>query len=110
MSAKAIHEFDGKRLLGHWLEGAGASGLARVHFDTSILRKGSPGEWERHLTAELLRVQTLHPWLLTQRLVAKPDQLIKRRGKAGLLAIDVDWPAARDWLKPRAGTCVQVII
>jgi ATP citrate (pro-S)-lyase len=32
-----------------------------------------------------------HPWLLTEKLVAKPDQLIKRRGKAGLLHLNGDW-------------------
>lgn len=36
-----------------------------------------------------------------QRLVVKPDQLIKRRGKLGLVGIDLDLPGVRDWLRSR---------
>lgn len=34
-----------------------------------------------------------------QRLVVKPDQLIKRRGKLGLVGINLDLPGVRDWLR-----------
>lgn len=36
-----------------------------------------------------------------QRLVVKPDQLIKRRGKLGLVGVDLDLQGVRDWLKSR---------
>lgn len=36
-----------------------------------------------------------------QRLVVKPDQLIKRRGKLGLVGVDLDLPGVRDWLRSR---------
>jgi ATP citrate (pro-S)-lyase len=39
----------------------------------------------------------------TTKLVAKPDQLIKRRGKAGLLALNKDWQDAKKWIQDRAG-------
>jgi len=42
-------------------------------------------------------------WVFTERLVAKPDQLIKRRGKAGLLALNKTWEEARPWIADRAG-------
>ncbi|XP_046894290.1 ATP-citrate synthase isoform X1 [Hypomesus transpacificus] len=42
-----------------------------------------------------------HPWLLTERLVVKPDQLIKRRGKLGLVGVNLDLNGVRDWLKTR---------
>lgn len=42
------------------------------------------------------------------KLVAKPDQLIKRRGKAGLLKLNADWADARDWISQRAGKPQQV--
>ncbi|KAK7940115.1 hypothetical protein WMY93_003441 [Mugilogobius chulae] len=42
-----------------------------------------------------------HPWLLTEKLVVKPDQLIKRRGKLGLVGVNLDLNGVRDWLKPR---------
>ncbi|CAD6926670.1 unnamed protein product [Tilletia controversa] len=47
-------------------------------------------------------------WVSTTKLVAKPDQLIKRRGKAGLLKLNTDWPAAKEWIAERAGKAQQV--
>ncbi len=40
--------------------------------------------------------------------MAKPDQLIKRRGKAGLLALNKSWTEARQWIADRAGKPVKV--
>lgn len=42
-------------------------------------------------------------WVFTSKLVAKPDQLIKRRGKAGLLALNKSWDEAKEWIAARAG-------
>lgn len=39
----------------------------------------------------------------TDKLVAKPDQLIKRRGKAGLLCLNKDYQVSGDWVQERAG-------
>lgn len=36
-----------------------------------------------------------------QRLVVKPDQLIKRRGKLGLIGVNLDLQGVKEWLKPR---------
>lgn len=36
-----------------------------------------------------------------QRLVVKPDQLIKRRGKLGLVGVNLDLQGVKEWLKPR---------
>lgn len=36
-----------------------------------------------------------------QRLVVKPDQLIKRRGKLGLVGVNLDLEGVKEWLKPR---------
>lgn len=55
----------------------------------------------------LEKAQAMHPWLQTNKLVVKPDMLIKRRGKAGLLGINLDWPQVRKWILERvtAGKC-----
>ena len=37
------------------------------------------------------------------KLVAKPDQLIKRKGKAGLLLLNEDWKQTKAWIAERAG-------
>lgn len=40
-------------------------------------------------------------FFLLQRLVVKPDQLIKRRGKLGLVGVNLDLNGVKEWLKPR---------
>jgi len=42
-----------------------------------------------------------NPWLKTTKLVAKPDQMIGGRGKAGLLAINKDFEEVRTWIVDR---------
>jgi len=51
------------------------------------------------------QAEVTYPWLLQQgaKFVAKPDQLIKRRGKSGLLALNKTWAEARAWVAERAG-------
>jgi ATP citrate (pro-S)-lyase len=50
------------------------------------------------------QAEVKYPWLLASgaRFVAKPDQLIKRRGKSGLLALNKTWPEAKAWVAARA--------
>ena len=40
----------------------------------------------------------------------KPDQLIKRRGKLGLLKVNTDWSGVKEWLTDKRGKEVQVSI
>ena len=48
------------------------------------------------------------PWLLEKRLVVKPDQLIKRRGKANLLKLNATWDEVVEWVNERRDKEVQV--
>lgn len=57
---------------------------------------------------DLSSMPTTHPWLTTERLVVKPDQLIKRRGKSGLMVLDCDWKQAEQWIAERRGKSVTV--
>uniref|UniRef100_A0A8C9RLG8 ATP-citrate synthase n=1 Tax=Scleropages formosus TaxID=113540 RepID=A0A8C9RLG8_SCLFO len=86
MSAKAISEQTGKELLYKYI-----CTSAALHNRFKYARVGCDTDWER-LTQE-------HPWLLAERLVVKPDQLIKRRGKLGLVGIDLDLTGVKEWLK-----------
>jgi len=43
-----------------------------------------------------------------QKLVVKPDQLIKRRGKLGLLKVNTDWEGVKEWLAEKRGKTTQV--
>ncbi|KAG0238438.1 citrate synthase-like protein [Mortierella sp. GBAus27b] len=125
MSAKAVREYDGKLLLAHWLHRAPIPGadaaaestgakfiqpttrLAHISIDTSLLAKDK-AQFDQNVRSTLDRLETTHPWLLTHKLVAKPDQLIKRRGKSGLLLLNADWPQARTWIEAHAGKDVHV--
>ncbi|XP_014472586.1 PREDICTED: ATP-citrate synthase [Dinoponera quadriceps] len=46
-------------------------------------------------------VASEHSWLKTERLVVKPDQLIKRRGKLGLIKVNADLSIVQEWVSQR---------
>ncbi|CAG2058620.1 unnamed protein product, partial [Timema podura] len=43
-----------------------------------------------------------------ERLVVKPDQLIKRRGKLGLIKVNVDLNSVKEWISARIGKNQQI--
>jgi ATP citrate (pro-S)-lyase len=45
---------------------------------------------------------------LKEKLVAKPDQLIKRRGKSGLLLLNSSWAEVTAWISERMGKTLEV--
>jgi hypothetical protein len=49
------------------------------------------------------------PWSFTEKLVAKPDRLIKRHGKAGLLSLNKCWEESNKWITDKGGKPVKVI-
>ncbi|KNE67607.1 hypothetical protein AMAG_12060 [Allomyces macrogynus ATCC 38327] len=122
MSAKAIREFHGKHVLAYHLSRAPlpAGAVVASKFDPAAL--GHPllatvsvpaaytSESERVavVSQALDRAAAVHPWVKTEKLVVKPDMLIKRRGKAGLLGLNLDWENARKWVIERAGKPCQV--
>lgn len=113
MSAKSIFEADGKAILSYHLTRAPAISksplavpqhsappkLASFHFpaDTAV-------------SAVLDQAEQTYPFLLAPgaKFVAKPDQLIKRRGKSGLLCLNKPWPECRAWIEERAGKDIVV--
>ena len=98
MSAKAIREFHGKKLASRWLEKY--SGDVKYNLeDRALLITASSIDPSSTTSFDALAAQ--NPWVLTEKLVVKPDQLIKRRGKAGLLAINKTWAEAVAWIKER---------
>ncbi|GCB71119.1 hypothetical protein scyTo_0005846 [Scyliorhinus torazame] len=90
MSAKAISEQTGKEFLYKFIC---TKPPIQNKFKYARLRPET--DWD-------LLVQE-HPWLQTERLVVKPDQLIKRRGKLGLVGVNLDLNGVKEWLKPRLG-------
>jgi ATP citrate (pro-S)-lyase len=108
MSAKAIREYHGKRLVSKWLN-TYSSGVTYNLEDRALLVTPEAIHPEDALSFDALA--SANPWLLNSQLVVKPDQLIKRRGKAGLLAINKNWGEVVEWIKERMNkdTKVEVV-
>ena len=98
MSAKAIREYHGKKLVSKWLPQYSSSQVYNLE-DRALLI--TPNAIRPEDPASLDAIAAANPWLLETKLVVKPDQLIKRRGKAGLLAINKTWPEVVQWIKER---------
>ncbi|XP_053676296.1 ATP-citrate synthase [Anopheles nili] len=89
MSAKAIREATGKDIINRQLQGD--HGAAKCRFATV----SETTQWQQ-------LVQD-NPWLETSPLVVKPDQLIKRRGKLGLIAVNKNLTQVKAWVNERMG-------
>lgn len=117
MSAKSIREADGKALLSYFLP---KSPVFSENEPKTLFQQGSTpklaqldfesGSNAAAIEEVLSRAEKEYPWLLTPgaKFVAKPDQLIKRRGKSGLLALNKTWAEAKEWVAQRAGKPQQV--
>ncbi|KAI0077582.1 ATP-citrate synthase [Panus rudis PR-1116 ss-1] len=104
MSAKPIREYDAKLLLAYWLERAppvdeNAQIRTKLAYPSPKVAQIS---WDA-ATNTITPDSQLPGWVFSTKLVAKPDQLIKRRGKAGLLALNKTWDEAKQWILQRAG-------
>ncbi|KAF7503150.1 hypothetical protein GJ744_004254 [Endocarpon pusillum] len=109
MSAKSILEADGKAILNYHLTRAPVIKPtplppAATHNAPSKLASLNFPE-DAAPSAILDQAEATYPWLLAPgaKFVAKPDQLIKRRGKSGLLALNKTWAEVREWVEARAG-------
>lgn len=114
MSAKSIFEADGKAIINYHLTRAPAIKPSPLPVST----KHNPPPRLAVLTFPedakvedvLNQAEVTYPWLLQDgaKFVAKPDQLIKRRGKSGLLALNKTWAEAKAWVGERAAKEQQV--
>lgn len=114
MSAKSILEADGKAILNYHLTRAPV--IKPSPLPTSNKHNAPPRLASLHFPEDksvqdvLDQAEVTYPWLLQDgaKFVAKPDQLIKRRGKSGLLALNKTWPEAKAWVAERATKSVKV--
>src|SRR4030042_6270983 len=97
MAQKAIREADGKdmiaRLLKEYTNGA-------YTIENKFISIGPD--------TDLKKLPTTYKWLTKEKLVVKPDQLIKRRGKSKLLLLNATWLDAEKWIKERMSKPVTV--
>src|SRR5512136_1964424 len=92
MAQRGIRENDAKRLLAKYLPDY----LKDFSYRGDIFLVGPDTDLDR-LAAE-------NPWLKTNKLVIKPDQLFGKRGKHGLILLDVGWDQAKVYLKENMGS------
>lgn len=93
---KAIREYNGKKLMSkHML---GPDGVPLFPCQAAQVKT----------LADLDMLPSQEPWLLSSKLVVKPDQLIKRRGKAGLVKIGLDWDQVKAQVKEWMNAQVEV--
>lgn len=130
MSARAIREHDGKLILSKYVPSLeGGLHVVRIEVETKSSIEGQPetipatlqgslntqvasnlseSDVLKQLESVFLRAENQNPWLLTKKLVVKPDQLIKRRGKGGLLKLNCTWEEVKLWITERAGKEIEV--
>lgn len=99
MSAKAVREYHGKKLLAKYIREL--SSEAHIISDQAVLINSA---------SDYDSITELEPWVNdgSCTLVVKPDQLIKRRGKAGLVGINLKWEEVKDWIDVRMEKEIQV--
>ena len=97
MAQKAIREADGKNMIARLLKEY-TNGTYTI--DSKFLSIGPQ--------TDLKKLPTTYKWLAKEKLVVKPDQLIKRRGKSKLLLLNADWKDAEKWIKERMNKPVTV--
>jgi len=81
--------------------------VAQIQFDSP--QSIAPENYAAHVKEVLDHVEVTCAWVKDGRkLVAKPDMLIKRRGKSGLLCLNKGWEESRKWIEERAGKLQKV--
>ncbi|KAA3472585.1 ATP-citrate synthase alpha chain protein 2 [Gossypium australe] len=95
MARKKIREYDSKRLLKQHLKR-----LANIDLQICSAQVTQSTDF-----TELTNEQ---PWLSSTRLVVKPDMLFGKRGKSGLVALNLDLAQVAEFVKARLGTEVEM--
>jgi len=90
MAHKAIREADGKRMLARLLNNYSHG---KHNVSDKIVSVGPD--------TDLTQLPNQHKWLTTEKLVVKPDQLIKRRGKNKLILVDANFDQAKEWIEEK---------
>ncbi|HOI89736.1 MAG TPA: ATP citrate lyase citrate-binding domain-containing protein [Candidatus Rifleibacterium sp.] len=92
MAQRGIREYHGKRMLARHLDGFCEE---TVGYDGHIVLVDKDTDWTK--------LKKDNPWLKTDKLVAKPDQLFGKRGKHGLVLVNKDIAETKKWIDERMG-------
>eukprot|EP01096_Ripella_sp_DP13-Kostka_P015594 TRINITY_DN738_c1_g1_i1.p2 TRINITY_DN738_c1_g1~~TRINITY_DN738_c1_g1_i1.p2 ORF type:complete len:475 (+),score=229.51 TRINITY_DN738_c1_g1_i1:84-1427(+) len=97
MAKKKIRESDGKRLLKQHIQRFNK----QVSFNQ--LRPVLV-----HANSDWAKVVAADPWLLEQKLVAKPDMMFGKRGKNDLVLLNADFEQAKQFVLERLGRSITM--
>jgi ATP-citrate lyase beta-subunit len=97
MAQKGIREYDAKRMMAKALP---EFSQGRIKFEASQVLIGA--------NTDLAKLAEENPWLKTEKLVAKPDQLFGKRGLNNLLFVNKTWAEVQDWIKTRMKQTVTI--
>jgi len=97
MAQRGIREYDAKRILAKHIE---RFSNGTITYDGRVALVTPDSDLEA-LSAE-------KPWLKTEKLTVKPDQLFGKRGKHGLLLVNVSYDEAKKWIAEKMHTTVMV--
>jgi len=97
MAQKAIREADGKIMMARLLKDYTGG---KYKIQNRFISVGPD--------TDLKKLPDKYKWLQKEKLVGKPDQLIKRRGKSKLLLLNADWKDVEKWIRARMNKQVTV--
>jgi len=97
MAQKAIREADGKIMMARLLKDYTGG---KYKIQNRFISVGPD--------TDLKKLPDKYKWLQKEKLVVKPDQLIKRRGKSKLLLLNADWKDVEKWIRARMNKQVTV--
>ncbi|KAJ6928523.1 hypothetical protein NC652_012594 [Populus alba x Populus x berolinensis] len=95
MARKKIREYDSKRLLKEHLKRL--SGID-LQICSAQVTEGT----------DFTELTNKEPWLSSTKLVVKPDMLFGKRGKSGLVALNLDLAQVAEFVKARLGAEVEM--
>ncbi|XP_027939159.1 ATP-citrate synthase alpha chain protein 2 isoform X1 [Vigna unguiculata] len=124
MARKKIREYHSKRLLKDHLKRLASIDLDILSAQVSIIHMLSPRFnsidhlFDRSVpnfdssqvtqSTDFAEFTDLHPWLSSIKLVVKPDMLFGKRGKSGLVALNLDIAEVAEFVKARLGVEVEM--
>ena len=97
MNTDFILEYDGKHMFARW---------CKKNAPTSFFADDRLVRVDQKTNLEILAQD--QSWLKENKLVAKVDQLVKRRGKLGLVKVNMDWNETSNWLANMIGRTFEI--
>ena len=97
MAHKAIREADGKRMLAQLFKDYSDG---KYTLQDKIVSVGPD--------TDLAKLPMENNWLTTEKLVVKPDQLIKRRGKNNLILIGANYDQVKAWIQEKSKVPITI--